>query len=83
MDEKKVAEVMARLQRRRDAIAAAHTPENEARLRYEATARGMTLTKLRDHPEGYTLRVGRTKFEGVSPAEVDALITKLDPDAGE
>lgn len=78
MDEKKAAEMMARIQRRRDAITAAHTPENEERLRAEAEAKGMKLIKRRPGENGFALKLPiRQEIDGIWLAEVDLLINKI------
>ncbi len=78
MKDEKIANMMARLQRRRDAITAAHTPENEARLIAEAKAQGMKLTKKREGEEGYAFKGSKIgEIDGISLAEVDKLIRAL------
>lgn len=70
--------MIARIQRRRDAITAAHTPENEARLIAEAEARGMKLTKKREGEEGYSFKAPKiAEIDGISLAEVDKLMKAL------
>lgn len=71
--------MIARIQRRREEITAAHTPENEARLIAEAEARGMKLTKKRQGEEGYAFKGPKfAEIDGISLAEVDKLMKAFD-----
>lgn len=78
MKREQIADMLARIERKRDAIDAANTPENEARLMALAESRGMRLIRRRKGAEGFAFKIpGKSEIDGISLADVDALLQQL------
>ena len=77
MTNEEIAASVVQIAELKERIVAAHTPENEARLRAEAKARGMKLLKDGKRIQGFALRDAKGNMLcRVSLADVDAVMRK-------